>query len=79
MDPFVVGVSSIGLLAKMKEFKDKNQCAMLHIDATYKIKKESYPLVVLGISDVARRFHLLLLQMKSPTIYYNILYCKPNY
>jgi hypothetical protein len=64
MDPFVVGVSSIGLLAKMKEL-DKNRCAMLHIDATYKITKESYPLVVLGISDVARRFHLLLLYYNS--------------
>jgi len=30
---------------------------MFHIDATYKIIKYNYPLIILGITDMERRFH----------------------
>jgi hypothetical protein len=75
MDPFVVGISSVGLLAKMRRFQITNQSAMFHIDATYKITKESYPLLVLGITDIARKFHLLGLFITSQTTEIIVKHC----
>ena len=30
---------------------------MFHVDATYQIVKYNYPLMILGVSDMARQFH----------------------
>ena len=75
MDPFVVGFTSAGLLKKMQDFKVLNLEAMLHIDATYKITKESYPLLVIGITDISRRFHLLALYIVSQTTELIVNHC----
>jgi hypothetical protein len=75
MDPFVVGLTSLGLLQKLEMFKSKELKVMLHIDATYKITKESYPLLMLGVSDSARTFHFLGCFIISQTTEPIIKYC----
>ncbi|KAG2931778.1 hypothetical protein PC114_g2060 [Phytophthora cactorum] len=38
---------------------------ILHVDATYKLNQRGYPVVVIGISDRARVFHLVALFIVS--------------
>ena len=59
LDPFVAGFTSKILLEKLKQFQNIKNEAMLHVDCTYKITKEAYPLLVVGVSDISRLFHLL--------------------
>ncbi|KAG2782921.1 hypothetical protein PC129_g12117 [Phytophthora cactorum] len=55
-DPFVIGVSAKKLLRRA----DRDPASfILHVDATYKLTQIGYPVIVVGISDRARRFHLL--------------------
>uniref|UniRef100_H3GH81 MULE transposase domain-containing protein n=1 Tax=Phytophthora ramorum TaxID=164328 RepID=H3GH81_PHYRM len=65
--PFVVGISTKKLLRQA----DRDPSSfVLHIDATYKLTQVGYPVVVVGVSDRARRFHLLAIfivsQQKEP-------------
>lgn len=54
--PFIVGISSKMLL----RHADRDPATfVLHVDATYKLSQVGYPVVVVGISDKARQFHLL--------------------
>ena len=50
---FHLGFTSIKLLKSIDEFKNKG---CYHIDATYKIVKYSYPLIVLGFTDLQKQF-----------------------
>jgi hypothetical protein len=64
---FVVGVTTKQLLRQA----DRDPSSfVLHIDATYKLTQVGYPVVVVGVSDRARRFHLLAIfivsQQKEP-------------
>jgi hypothetical protein len=55
-NPFVVGVSTKKLLRQA----DRDPSTfVLHINATYKLTQVGYPVVVVGVSDRERRFHLL--------------------
>ncbi|RLN51305.1 hypothetical protein BBJ28_00023740 [Nothophytophthora sp. Chile5] len=61
-NPFIVGVSSKKLLRRA----DRDpRSFVLHIDATYKLTQLAYPVVVVGISDRARSFHLLGISIVS--------------
>eukprot|EP00644_Phytophthora_capsici_P005987 jgi/Phyca11/98472/e_gw1.2.1193.1 len=55
-DPFVVGVSSKKLLRRADRDPDS---FVFHIDATYKLTQVGYPVIVVGLSDKAGRFHPL--------------------
>ena len=48
---FQLGFTSKKLLSRVESD------GMFHIDATYKIVKYNYPLIILGITDMERRFH----------------------
>ncbi|GMF43447.1 unnamed protein product [Phytophthora fragariaefolia] len=61
-NPFVVGISTKKLLREAD--RDPNSF-LLHLDATYKLTHVGYPVVVVGISDQARRFHLLAIFIVS--------------
>ena len=50
---FHLGFTTIKLMLRIKLYKD----GCYHIDATYKIVKYSYPLIVFGFSDVSRKFY----------------------
>ena len=49
---FHLGFTTLKLILRIVQFKD----GCYHIDATYKIVKYSYPLIVLGFSDASRKF-----------------------
>ncbi|KAH9113549.1 hypothetical protein LEN26_013138 [Aphanomyces euteiches] len=52
--PFKVGITTMSLLRRM----DRDPSSFLfHWDATYKLNVEAYPVLVCGITDVARNFH----------------------
>ena len=48
---FQLGLTSKTMLSRVQ------LNGMFHIDATYKIVKYNYPLIILGITDMERRFH----------------------
>ena len=48
---FQLGLTSKKIMSKFE------LNGMFHIDATYKIIKYNYPLIILGITDMERRFH----------------------
>ncbi|KAH9162218.1 hypothetical protein LEN26_001036 [Aphanomyces euteiches] len=52
--PFMVGVTTKMLLHKMN--RDPSTF-IFHWDATYKISSKAFPVLICGISDVARQFH----------------------
>ncbi|RLN73693.1 hypothetical protein BBJ28_00022442 [Nothophytophthora sp. Chile5] len=55
-NPFVIGISTKKLLRQA----DRDPSSfVLHLDATFKLTQVGYPVIVVGISDQARRFHLL--------------------
>ncbi|KAJ8527456.1 hypothetical protein ON010_g14806 [Phytophthora cinnamomi] len=61
-NPFVVGISTKKLLRQAH--RDPSSF-VLHLDATYKLTQAGYPVIVIGISDQARRFHLLAIFIVS--------------
>eukprot|EP00644_Phytophthora_capsici_P016334 jgi/Phyca11/117938/e_gw1.34.358.1 len=62
MDSFVVGLSSKKLLQRC----DQDPSAyVLHVDTTFKLNQVNYPVIVVGISDCMRTFHLLVVFILS--------------
>eukprot|EP00644_Phytophthora_capsici_P000870 jgi/Phyca11/108898/e_gw1.16.660.1 len=60
--PFLVGFTTKALLRQA----DRDPSTFIfHVDATYKANQVGYPLIVIGITDVARRFHLLCIFVTS--------------
>ncbi|GMF48315.1 unnamed protein product [Phytophthora fragariaefolia] len=53
---FVVEVTTKTLLRQADRDPDS---FILHVDATYKVTQTGYPVIVIGISGRARKFHLL--------------------
>ncbi|OWZ15643.1 hypothetical protein PHMEG_00010681 [Phytophthora megakarya] len=52
---FVVGVTTKKLLHQA----DRDPASfILHVDATYKLTQTGYPIIVIGMSDRARKYHL---------------------
>ncbi|GMF21285.1 unnamed protein product [Phytophthora lilii] len=61
-DPFVLGISTKKLLRQA----DRDPSTfVLHVDATYKLAQVGYPVIVVSITDRARRFHLLAMFIVS--------------
>jgi hypothetical protein len=58
-DHFQMGFTSIKLLSRIKEG------VMYHLDATYKIIKYFYPLIVFGASDINRKFFPICFMLSS--------------
>ncbi|GMG15775.1 unnamed protein product [Phytophthora fragariaefolia] len=61
-DPFLVGITTKNLLLQVS--RDPKTFVM-HVDGTYKLNNLEYPIVVVGLSDRARTFHLLALFVTS--------------
>ena len=61
-DHFHLGFTSLKLLKNINIFVNKG---CYHIDATYKIVKYSYPLIVFGFSDQQRQFYPLAFMFTS--------------
>ena len=51
---FHLGFTTLELLKRINEFQNRG---CFHEDATYKILKYSYPLIVFGFSDISRKFY----------------------
>jgi hypothetical protein len=75
LDPFVAGLTSFNLLRKLLEFKNKNQKVMFHMDCTFKVSNLSYPLLILGASDVSRTFFPLTIFVVSQSTPEIMKYC----
>ncbi|ETP16496.1 hypothetical protein F441_08920 [Phytophthora nicotianae CJ01A1] len=60
--PFVVGVTTKSLLRSANR---DPASVILHVDATFQLDQVSYPVIVWGLSDGSRRFHLLALFLTS--------------
>ncbi|KAE9169935.1 hypothetical protein PF004_g28035 [Phytophthora fragariae] len=54
--PFIVGVTTKGLLRRLDRAP---QSFIFRSDATYKLSKKGYSVLVIGISDCCRTFHLV--------------------
>eukprot|EP00644_Phytophthora_capsici_P003947 jgi/Phyca11/108692/e_gw1.15.210.1 len=60
--PFVLGISTKTMIMRLNLPEDS---FILHIDATYKMNHRGYPVVVVGVSDRSRGFHLVALYIVS--------------
>ncbi|KAG3118427.1 hypothetical protein PI125_g2936 [Phytophthora idaei] len=56
--PLIVGLTTKALMLRMTVPPDS---FILHLDATYKLNQCEYPVLVVGLSDRSRRFHLVAL------------------
>ncbi|KAK1935468.1 hypothetical protein P3T76_000457 [Phytophthora citrophthora] len=54
--PFVVGLTTKTLMLRLMR---PPESFVLHVDATYKLNYRGYPVIVIGISDSSRGFHLV--------------------
>jgi hypothetical protein len=62
--PFIVEVATRNLLRRLER---PSASFVLHIDATYKLSQVGYPVLVVGISDCCRTFHLIAFCIVSQT------------
>jgi hypothetical protein len=62
--PFIVGVTTKSLLRRLNR---PAESFVFHIDATYKLSRKGYPVLVIGISDHSRTFHLVAFCIVSQT------------
>lgn len=63
--PFLVGLSSKAMILRLAV---PPESFILHIDATYKLNRLDYPVVVVGISDRSRGFHVVALFIVSQEV-----------
>ncbi|ETL24140.1 hypothetical protein L916_21849, partial [Phytophthora nicotianae] len=60
-DPTIVGISTPCVVEMLRYAAEY----VLHIDTTYKLDQSGYPVLVLGISDQSRSFHLVAMFVTS--------------
>ncbi|ETM39095.1 hypothetical protein L914_14712, partial [Phytophthora nicotianae] len=60
--PFIAGLSTKPLMLRLMV---PPECFIFHLDATYKFNQCGYPVLLVGISDRSRRFHLIALIVNS--------------
>ena len=53
-DHFQCGLTSLNLLNRVEDICSS---CVFHVDATYKIIKHCFPLIVFGYTDIARKFY----------------------
>ncbi|GMF43234.1 unnamed protein product [Phytophthora fragariaefolia] len=57
-DALVLGISTVGLLEKLRAFQKSNIFALFHLDATIKLSEIGYPGITCGFSDCSLKYHL---------------------
>ena len=62
-NPFFLGFSSVQMMSNLKRASNY----LLHVDATYKVNTCGYPVIVFGVSDLARHFYPVALFISSQT------------
>ena len=60
---FHLGFTSLKLLKNCEKVTKDN--GIFHLDATYKIIKNSFPLIVLGVTDIKRQFFPICFMFSS--------------
>ncbi|RLN88063.1 hypothetical protein BBJ28_00003622 [Nothophytophthora sp. Chile5] len=60
--PFVIGLTTKALVLRLMRSPNTY---ILHVDATFKLNYRGYPVLVVGISDRSRGFHLVALYIVS--------------
>ncbi|OWZ04428.1 hypothetical protein PHMEG_00023677 [Phytophthora megakarya] len=60
--PFIVGLTTNALVLRLTAPPDS---FILHVDATYKLNFREYPVLVVGVLDCSRGFHLVALFVAS--------------
>ncbi|RLN73455.1 hypothetical protein BBJ28_00007748 [Nothophytophthora sp. Chile5] len=60
--PFVVGLTTKTLMLRLMR---PPETFVLHVDATYKLNYRGYPVLVVGVSDRSRGFHLVAMFIVS--------------
>ncbi|OWZ04475.1 hypothetical protein PHMEG_00023616 [Phytophthora megakarya] len=60
--PFLVGITTKALMLRLAV---PPESFILHLDGTYKTNQSDYPVLVVGVSDCSRRFHLVALFVMS--------------
>eukprot|EP00644_Phytophthora_capsici_P010694 jgi/Phyca11/104497/e_gw1.9.729.1 len=60
--PFLVGISTKALMLRLMV---PPESFILHLDSTYKTNRMDYPVLVVGVSDRSRRFHLVAMFIMS--------------
>ncbi|RLN95026.1 hypothetical protein BBJ28_00023485 [Nothophytophthora sp. Chile5] len=63
--PFIVGLTTKTLMLRLMR---PPESFILHVDATYKLNYWGYPVIVVGISDSSRGFHLVSMFIVSGEI-----------
>jgi hypothetical protein len=63
--PFIVGLTTKALI---KRLLMPPESFVLHIDGTYKLNTLDYPVLVIGVSDRARHFHLVAMFVVSQQV-----------
>ena len=61
-NPFFIGFTSLRLFHRLGSYQGR---LVVHLDATYKLNDRGYPLLVMGFSDTAKKFHLISLAVSS--------------
>uniref|UniRef100_H3GY82 MULE transposase domain-containing protein n=1 Tax=Phytophthora ramorum TaxID=164328 RepID=H3GY82_PHYRM len=62
LKPFLVGITTKALMLRLMV---PPESFILHLDGTYKMNQLDYPVLVVGVSDRSRRFHLVALFVMS--------------
>jgi hypothetical protein len=62
--PMRICISSLSMLKKV-DCSDQNDRGIFHIDDTYKITQNQFPLLVFGRSDIKRQFHPIAYMLHS--------------
>ncbi|KAE8968998.1 hypothetical protein PR001_g27628 [Phytophthora rubi] len=60
--PFLVGITTKALMLRLMVLPES---FILHLDGTYKTNQLDYPVMVVGVSDRSRRFHLVAVFVMS--------------
>lgn len=66
--PFHLGFTSRKLLSNLDLYINNDHKGVFHLDATYKIVKYCYPLIVLGLTDIQRQFFLFVLCLRRMNV-----------
>ena len=65
MHPCIISFSSRALLSVVPTLSTCLVPVVFHVDSTFKCNENEFPVTVLGVTDAARKFHLLYLLFES--------------
>ena len=66
-DPFYFSLTSKGALSVLRTAQEASNAVpvVLHMDSTFKVNINEFPVLVLGISDAQQQFHMLSISVMS--------------